>query len=60
MREPLTLNETVPQVIDAIKDLKQYIRNGKINSYTTDLILTGILYSLEHPEKHFSDGSVVF
>jgi len=60
MREPMTLKETVPQVINGIKDLQKAIREEKINTYQTGLILESLLYSLEHPEKHFTDGSVAF
>ena len=60
MRTPLTIKETVPQVVNELKDLKQEIRDESINTYQIDLILTSILYSLEHPEKHFSDGYVEF
>lgn len=58
MIKSLTLEEVIPQVITDLKDLQQAIRDGKINTYQTNLVLTSILYSLEHPEKHFSDGSV--
>jgi len=60
MKESLTLNEVVPQVINGLKELKQSIRDEKINAYQMDLILESLLYSLEHPEKHFTDGSVAF
>lgn len=60
MKNPLTIKEIVPDVIKGLKDLKQEIRDESVNTYQIDLILTSILYSLEHPEKHFSDGSVEF
>ena len=60
MKRPLTVEETVPQVIAGLKDLQQGFKSGRINNYQVDLILASLIYSLEHPEKHFSDGSVVF
>lgn len=60
MKRQLTIEETVPQVIMGLKDLQHGIKNGEVNDYQTDLILTSLIYSLEHPENHFSDGSVVF
>ncbi|MEG0898377.1 MAG: hypothetical protein RSF40_01525 [Oscillospiraceae bacterium] len=60
MKTPLTINETVPQVIEGLKELRQWVSDEKINNYQITLILTSLLYSLEHPENHFSDGSTVF
>jgi len=60
MRKSLTLDEIVPEVIKDIKNLKELLKDEKINTYQMDLILNSVLYSLEHPEKHFSDGSIIF
>jgi hypothetical protein len=60
MKQPLTLNETVPQVITGLKDLQQAVQNKSINDYQIGLVLTSLIYSLEHPEKHFSNGDIAY
>lgn len=60
MNKPLTLTEIVPDVIRDIKMLDRAIKDEEITNYQIGLCLTSILYSLEHPEKHFTDGTVIY
>lgn len=60
MKKELTLQEATQKAINDLYNLKEWMLDDTLNAYQAVMVIEGIIYTLEHPEKHYSNGMIKY